>query len=546
MLAGGLASCSSDSAPMGSGGSTSSGGSAADAGSSAKAGSTVAGASTGGAGANAGSAGSATTGSGGTAVGGGAGATSSGNNAGGNNAGAAGTGGAAGAGGAADPTGVAVRLDSPKQTIDGFGINDTFATETMTAAIADSLFTTQGDGIGLTMLRIGMKSSGGFMSNNMATDMKLARERGAKIIGSCWSPPAADKDNNKEIDGGHLKPGSYEKWATTIAKFAKDNDLYAMSIGNEPDFASCGSVEPCNGNYETTLYTANELVAFARVAGPKLQAVGVKAIVGEASEWIHMFSNESATGSYPSKKNSSDPLKCGFPPTNPVCSSGGGYDYAHYLAKDPVAWAAVDILGVHEYDTQRAEPWPSDIPSRKPVWQTEMSGVKWWPEEGPSSDIGNGVAVAEWIHSALVVGDASAWFWWFYRAYYTDDNEGLFIQKNGTNAWTDTRRHYTFGNYSKFIRPGYTRVDISGSIPASVLLSAYKGPDGTLVVVAINKGSAKANVPITVVGGAAPAMLTPWVTSATEDLKSRTAIAVTGGSFSAALDSLTVTTFVGK
>jgi hypothetical protein len=33
---------------------------------------------------------------------------------------------------------------------------------------------------------------------------------------------------------------------------------------------------------------------------------------------------------------------------------------------------------------------------------TEMSGVKWWPEQGPSSDINNGVAVAGWIHSALV------------------------------------------------------------------------------------------------------------------------------------------------
>ena len=111
---------------------------------------------------------------------------------------------------------------------------------------------------------------------------------------------------------------------------------------------------------------------------------------------------------------------------------------------------------------------------------------------------------------------------------------------------TDTKRHYTLGNYSKFVRPGYTRVDISGSIPADVLLTAYKGADGTVVVVAINKGSASATVPISIAGGTAPASLTPWVTSATDNLASKTAVPVSGGSFTAALASKTVTTFVGK
>src|SRR5437762_2822574 len=85
-----------------------------------------------------------------------------------------------------------------------------------------------------------------------------------------------------------------------------------------------------------------------------------------------------------------------------------------------------------------------------------MSGVKWWPEQGPSSDINNGIAVAGWIHSALVVGDASAWVYWWYQplSTTTNDNEGLILQ-NGT----DTKRRYTLGNYSKFVRPGFVRVD---------------------------------------------------------------------------------------
>ncbi len=449
--------------------------------------------------------------------------------------------GSAGANGGTGSTDVTVQLGMTHQTIDGFGINNTYATESMSATVADHLFTTTGTGLGMSILRIGMGSNGDYATASVSGDTQMAKSRGAKIIGSTWSPPASYKTNNSENDGGHVKPANYEQWATTITNFAKNNGLYAMSIGNEPDFASCGSAEPCNGNYATTLYTANELVAFIKVVGPKLQAAGVKVIAPEASEWIHNWSNESACCSENGNKQSSDPLKCGFPPSNAACNTGDGYDYGHYLYADKAAWAALDIMGVHEYDTQHAEPWPADVPERKPIWQTEMSGVKWWPEQGPSATIQNGVAVAEWIHSALTVGDASGWLYWWYKAYYTDDNEGLLL-KNGN----DTKRHWTFGNYSKFVRPGYVRVDITGAIPTGVLLSAFKGTDGTVVVVAINKGSAAASVPITIAGGTAPAMMTPWVTSAADNLISKTAVAVTGGILTADLPSMTVTTFVGK
>jgi glucuronoarabinoxylan endo-1,4-beta-xylanase len=198
----------------------------------------------------------------------------------------------------------------------------------------------------------------------------------------------------------------------------------------------------------------------------------------------------------------------------------------------------VDILGVHQYDSQVAEPWPADVPDKKPVWQTEMSGVKYWPEEGPSTDINNGVVVAGWVHNALTVGDANAWLWWWYNG--TSTNEGLY------NNGTDTKRHYTFGNFTKFIRPGYVRVEVTGNSDANLLLSAYRGSDGTVVIVAINKGTTSASVPISITGGTAPTSLTPWVTSASDNLASKTAVSVSGGTFTASLASKTVTTFVGK
>jgi O-glycosyl hydrolase len=260
----------------------------------------------------------------------------------------------------------------------------------------------------------------------------------------------------------------------------------------------------------------------------------------------------SATGStVASHPNSSDPLKCGCFGNTPgttgcasTCADGNGYDYGHWLAKDATAWSLIDIIGTHEYDTQKAEAWPADVDGgkrTKPIWQTEVSGVKYWPEEVASADIKNGVVVAGWIHSALTVGEASAWLYWWYQA--SGDNEGLLL--SGSSALT--KRCYTLGNYSKFVRPGYTRVDITGTVPTNVLLSAYTGDDGTVVVVAINKGTAAVSVPISIAGGAtAPATMTPNVTSDSDNLAAKAAVPVSGGTFTASLPGMSVTTFVGK
>ena len=490
-------------------------------------------------------AGGARTGSGGA----GGASTSSGGNSAGGASGSAG-------GGATGTTGVTVKLDATHQMIEGFGLNDALIGASLPL---DNLFTTTGaDAIGLSILRIGMSSSG-TLAGTMQSNIDGVKSRGGKIIGSCWSPPANCKSNNNTEDGGSTLTSCYGSWSDTIAAFAKKYGLYAMSIANEPDFASCGDSEPCNGHYDTTTYTANQMVAFLKVAGPKLQANNVKVIAPEASEWLHMWSNLSATGSVPGNKNSSDPLKCGCFGNSVTasttacaasCGMGNGYDYGHWMAKDADAWKAVDIIGVHEYDTQHAEPWPSDVTAaRKEVWQTEMSGVKWWPEQGTgtgasltgSDSIANGLAVAGWIHSALVTGEASAWLWWWYTALNTDDNEGLLL-KNSSKL---TRRYYALGNYSKFVRPGYTMVEVAGNSSTDVLLSAFKGTDG-VVVVAINKGSAAATVPISFSGGTAPASCTPNVTSATDNLAAKTAVTVTGGVLSAALAATSITTYVCK
>jgi len=501
----------------------------------------------------AGSAGALTSAAGASTAGGSssAGASSTGGSGGGGN-------GTAGGGSAGGPStsGITVKLDATRQTIQGFGINSALMPNDKNIPIATIYGTTGADGIGLSILRVGMNTDGTLTGKYVAE----AKAKGAKVIGSTWSPPASCKSNGRTDQGGYLLASCIDSWATTIANFAKAQGLYAMSIANESDFASCAAKgPPCTDDYDTTTYTAKQMVTWVKAAGKKIKEVSptTKVIAPEASEWIHAWSNASATGSLVSgHPQSSDPLNCGCYSNTisetgcaQTCLDGNGYDYGHWLWKDQEAWKAFDIFGVHEYDSQIAYAWPADVNGGKrdkEVWQTEMSGVKYWPEQGPSTDINNALAVAGWIHSALTVGEASAWLYWWYEAYYQDDNEGLALTKGGT---TIAKRFYALGNYSKFVRPDYLAVEMTGNTNPDVLLSAYKSPtDGTVVVVAINKGAAAVTLPIAIAGGTAPASMTPNVTSATagDNLKAGTAVTVAGGSFMAALPSKSVTTFVGK
>jgi hypothetical protein len=178
-------------------------------------------------------------------------------------------GGAAGSGAAGGPSGVTVQLGQTHQTIEGFGLNTALSGGTIPW---DTVFTTTGaDGIGLSIVRVAVNSDG-----NISGDISGAKSHGVKVIGAAWSPPANCKDNNNTQKGGHLKADCYASFASTIANAAKNQGLYAMSAANEPDFASCGSTigPPCNGDYDTALYTANEMVAFIKVLGPSSRTRG--------------------------------------------------------------------------------------------------------------------------------------------------------------------------------------------------------------------------------------------------------------------------------
>ena len=469
------------------------------------------------------------------------------------------------------PDVLTVQLDQVRQIIRGFGLN---ATITDGAALPwNQLYTLEGENaLGLSIVRIGMTETGGHRA--VASGWETVKSLGGRVIGSCWSAPGEWKDNGITTNGGALDPDYYDDWATMIAEYARDNGLYAMSVGNETDFASCSDSKgtcqpPLTVEYESMVYTGKQLMEFVKVAGPIFDSIApdVKMIAPEASLWIHVWSNLSPTGVGVEGGGylSSDPHNCEcFSNTidaaaEATCAahclagdnglSPAGYDYGHWLASDPAAWAAFDIMGVHEYESQVGYKWPADVTGGvrdKEVWQTEMSGVLHWPEQGPSKDIKNGLAVARWIHSALTIGEASAWLYWWYKDYYNGDNEGLALLQNDAANATPAKRYFTMGNFSRYIRPDeFHAVQVAGPSPDKVLVSGYLRDNGEVVIVAINETNAAVDVPIAITGGTAPATMLPYVTSEAANWAEGAAVAVTDGSLPAALPAMSVTTFVG-
>jgi glucuronoarabinoxylan endo-1,4-beta-xylanase len=212
--------------------------------------------------------------------------------------------------------------------------------------------------------------------------------------------------------------------------------------------------------------------------------------------------------------------------------------YFSAIQNNADAWKYVSIFASHEYGLGPSKPEPSITSAGKEYWQTEVDTGS--TADDPSCDgMGSALKLAETVHNDLTKANLNAWhYWWL----YANGCSGLFDTK--TKLWT--KRFWILGNFSRFVRPGYVRVSSSGSAPSGVLISAYTNPtDGAIAVVAINKNSSATPVKL-FLSGSAPCTVTPWVTSASESLASKPAVAVENARIILTLEPKSVTTLVGK
>lgn len=280
------------------------------------------------------------------------------------------------------------------------------------------------------------------------------------------------------------KYAAYAQYLNEFDTFMKNNgvNLYAISVQNEPDYA-----------HDWTWWSPEEMLRFMK---ENAGSINNRVIAPESFSYV---------------KNMSDPI-----------------------LNDPQALANMDILGAHTYGTQYSDfPYPlfEQKGAGKELWMTEVyypnsetNSADRWPEA---------LGVAEHMYNAMVEGNFQTYVWWYIRRHYGP------IKEDGTIS----KRGYSMAHYSKFVRPGDVRVDATKNPANGVYVSAYKGENNKIVIVAINKNTSGVNQRFTVQNGTASAV-SSWVTDSTRNLAAGSALQISGNGFSADLPAQSVTTFV--
>ncbi|HTA91320.1 MAG TPA: hypothetical protein VK745_17160 [Polyangiaceae bacterium] len=390
---------------------------------------------------------------------------------------------------AADAVVRPARLD---QRITGFGASSAWTAPALSDADADLLFSTD-SGIGLSLLRVRIAPDGSCLE---VTSAQKAQARGAQVWATPWSPPAMWKSNDNVNEGGTLLPEHADDWANSLVGFVsmmqtQGVDIVGLSAQNEPTMMV---------SYESCLYSASALADFAaNHLRPALDAAGfsLPVIAPETVGWNDLPNFSAA------------------------------------ILGDPVASAAVGVFATHSYN---GSPFDSTTIAQtgKELWQTEVY------DQGPlDPGIGSGVFVALSINAALVRGNVSAWhYWWIKPA--TEDNSALWDLTSGLPA----KRLYALGNFSKFVRPGFYRVEVPLSPTTGLSMSAFSdSTTNALVLVTVNQTDA----PITqrfLFDGVSTGSWQSWVTSADSNLAPGSAVA-DGSSISYTFAPQSVTTLQG-
>ncbi|MNZ48589.1 Glucuronoxylanase XynC precursor [compost metagenome] len=99
-------------------------------------------------------------------------------------------------------------------------------------------------------------------------------------------------------------------------------------------------------------------------------------------------------------------------------------------------------------------------------------------------------------------------------------------------------------HFSKFVRPGYVRVDATKNPNTNVYTSAYKG-DNKVVIVAVNKSTSAVSQNFNLQNGTI-SKVSSWITDSRRNLAAGATINASSNSFAAQLPAQSVTTFVAE
>lgn len=387
-----------------------------------------------------------------------------------------------------------VYIGNTRQIIRGFGgMNHPVWIGDLTESQRNTAFRNGAGEIGMTVLRIWISDNPNDWSREVAT-ARRAIELGSIVIATPWNPPAEMCEtvwrNNRNEK--RLKPSSYGAFVNhlnSFNNFMKDNgvNLYAISFANEPDYG-----------HDWTWYSIDEVYNFTKNYAGALRINGTKVITAESFAYNKPY-----------------------------------YDN---ILNDPAALANIDVIGAHIYASDANTP---DSFFQYPLADQKASGKERFMTEHYTSSNANSqdlwpdaLNVGYEIHRCMVEGQFNAYVWWYIRRSYGPMREDGSISKRG----------YCMAQFSKFIRPGYVRIDASKNPTPGVYVSAYKY-NNNLVIVAINRNSSSRNVTFNLSGGQVGSF-TKYETTSNANLANRGNISA-GSSMTNSLSGYSITTFVG-
>lgn len=448
------------------------------------------------------------------------------------------------------------------QTIEHFGASDAWSCqfvgnwpEAKKNAMADLLFSQDNDangnpqGIGLSLWRFNigagsieqgnasgigdewrraesfLQPNGQYDWNRQKGQVWFANAAKQRNVGKLLifpnSPPVGLTKNGKAFaDAGatsNLDFAKFDAYADYLATVAQGLNTMGLKVNyispmNEPQW------DWSDGGQEGTPFYNNQIMPITKLLNQKIEDKGLaaKINIAEAGQINYLYEESNRPGRASQ--------------VNDFFVTGSA-NYVGNLSHIDNAIAG------HSYFT--TSPFANAVSQREQLAATvgKVPGLKYWMSEfcilgdnsgeingnGRDLTITSALYLARTIYTDLAVAQSTAWHWWVAISPY-DYKDGLIYidkQKQDGNFY-QSKMLWSLGNYSRFIRPGYTRVKIENSqnnvVNPDFLFSAYKDPEtGKLVTVIVNSG--KDDVPVNLQQkGASLKGLKAYVTSADKNL----------------------------
>ncbi|MDR0301615.1 MAG: hypothetical protein LBI04_04780 [Treponema sp.] len=321
---------------------------------------------------------------------------------------------------------------------------------------------------------------------------------------------------------GRLKTDKYQDYADLLADYALNFEskmgapLSILSIQNEPNYKV---------DYESAYWSGTNMRDFLNIASQRFPEKGV--VLGKEGLGIMMPEYENFDINY------NEMIK-------PSIDS-------------PAANSIITHIALHQYngaydssDRAGSKAFPEILATRKRFWQTEVSGSGPQLPVGPGID--NALYYARMIHFDFTLTEMNAYlFWWLWNQGNDETNfPGSLITVVDGETVIAAKRLYALGQYSRFIRPGWVRIESDTSPKFGVYSSAYRNPKTDEIAIVLINDRTAANAFSVDLGGEEFSEVSAWRTSATEDLKSLGKQKTAKGIINVKLPAKSITTLYGK